>query len=104
MKTIYENAGFTSSLQNGVLRIEIPIENLVTAFENCPNNFDELTIKKGCELEFADFVAEHIVDECDQETGDTYMTDAADHVFELIFEGYEDPEFVVYPEEEDFDQ
>lgn len=72
------------------LKIEISIKNLVSAFELSPNNFDESKVKRGKRNEFAKFVAEHIIAECDSETGDTYMTDAFDSVFDLLFEGYED--------------
>jgi hypothetical protein len=86
----YGNCGFTSFVDDGKLTVEIPIENLVTAFEYSEVNGDELSIKEGKHGEFAEFVAEHIVDECNPHDGATYMCEAIDRVFDLLFEGFED--------------
>jgi hypothetical protein len=97
----FENLGFTSKLTNDKLSIEIPIKELVSAFELCPNNYDESKVKRGKRQMFAEFVAKQIIEECDSETGDTPMTKAFDSVFELLFEGHEDgSEFIKFGEEE----
>ena len=97
----YENLGFTSVVTNDKIKIELPIKNLVTAFEYSPENNGEIKIKRGCRNKLADFVAKHIIQECDQETGETYIINAIDHVFELILEGYEySDDFIVERKEE----
>ena len=97
----FENCGFTSILTNDKLKIEIPISSLVCAFENSPNNFEECTVKRGKRKEFAEFCAEYIVEECDSETGNTYLTEAFDKMFDLLFEGHEDGrEFVKFGQDE----
>lgn len=98
----FENLGFTTKLTNDKLTIEIPIRNLVTAFEFCPNNYDESKVKRGKRQMFAEFVAKQIIEEClDSETGESPMSRAFDSVFDLLFEGYEDgEEFIKFGEEE----
>jgi len=97
----FENLGFTSKLTSKKLIIEIPIKNLVAAFEFCPDNYDESKVKRGKRQLFAEFVAKQILNECDSETGDTPISRAFDSVFELLFEGYEDgAEFIKFGEEE----
>lgn len=49
-----------------------------------------MKVKRGKRQEFAEFCAQHILDECDQHTGGTYLTEAFDSMFDLLFEGYED--------------
>lgn len=97
----FENLGFTSKLTNKKLTIEIPIKNLVNAFELCPNNYDESKIKRGKRQMFAEFVAKQILEECDSEAGDTHISKAFDSVFDLLIEGYEDgSEFIKFGEED----
>ena len=97
----FENLGFISKLTDEKLTIEIPIKNLVSAFELCPNNYDESKVKRGKRQLFAEYVAKQILEECDQETGDTYISNAFDSVFELLFEGFEDgSEFIDFGDEE----
>jgi len=97
----YENLGFTTIVTDDKLKIEIPIDNLVTAFEFSPNNIGEVQLKKDCEKLLADFVAKHILQECDQETGDTYISNAIDQVFDLILEGYENGDGFIIETEQD---
>jgi hypothetical protein len=97
----FENSGFTSILTNEKLKIEIPIKNLVFAFNNCPDNYN-MKILRGRSKQFAEFCAKHIVEECNQENGDTYLTEAFDKMFGLIFDGYElADEFAVEVDEDD---
>lgn len=96
----HKNLGFTTKLTNKKLTIEISINDLVNAFKLCPNNYNESKVKRGKRQMFAEFVAKQILEECDQETGDTYITKAFDGVFDLLFEGYEDGrDFVNFGEE-----
>lgn len=103
--TKFENMGFTSIVTDDKLKIEIPISNLVCAFENAPNNEDsygdQYTIKRGKRKEFAEWVAEHILDEHNQEDGASFIAEAFDSLFDQIFEGYEVcDEFVQEPDPE----
>ena len=86
----FERLGLTSKLTNEILSIEIPIDNLVNAFELCPNNYHEDKVKKDKKQMFAEFIAQQILNECDSETGDTHISKAFDSVFDLLIEGYED--------------
>ena len=91
----FENIGFTSTVTRTKLTIEIPIKNLVFAFENSPENYEEAKVKRGKRGKFAEFCAKYILEECDQEDGSTYMHKAFDQMFDLIHEGYIDSdEFV----------
>jgi hypothetical protein len=96
--------GFTATSTGSRVKIEIDISNLVCAFEGCPDNSDEygepFTIKRGKKRAFANWVAEHVMDEADQHEGNTYVGQMLDSVFNLLFEGYElGDEFLVYPKE-----
>ena len=86
----FENMGFTTKVSNGKLTIEIPVKNLVMAFENMPDYEYPNKVKKGKHTAFAEFCAEHIIAECDQEDGSNYLHKAFDQMFELLIEGYED--------------
>lgn len=102
----FENMGFTSIVTNDTLKIEIPISNLVHAFECAPNNQNaygnQVNIKRGKRKEFAEWVAEHIIDEHNQEDGASFIAEAFDALFDQIFEGYEIcDEFVDEPNDED---
>jgi hypothetical protein len=87
----FENCGFTSIVTNDKVKLEISIANLVFAFENDPNNDDGggnyATVKRGKRKQFAEWVAEMIVSEADQEDGATYAHQMFDKVFEQYYEG-----------------
>lgn len=85
----FENMGFTSSVTNDKLKIEIPIKNLVTAFELSPNNYDEVKIKRGKRKAFAEWVARTVVSEHDAEDGASFLHECFDNVFDQLFEGFE---------------
>jgi hypothetical protein len=85
----FEDNGFTSKVTNAKIIIEIPIKNLVSAFNYNPENVEELTVKRGKRQLFAEFVASHLLDEADSETGTRYIEQAFDKVFDLIIEGFE---------------
>lgn len=100
----FEDMGFTSIVTSDKLKIEIPIKNLVCAFEACPDNHGEVTIKRGKRQAFAEWLAQMIVSECDPEDGSSYLHKMFDSVFDQIFQGYElCDEFIKYTEEEDDD-
>jgi hypothetical protein len=90
MKAKFENLGFTSIVTKEKLKIEVSIDGLICAFENAENNHLEMKVKQGKQLEFAAFCARNIINECNQHNGDTYLHEAFDKMFDLIFEGYED--------------
>lgn len=99
----FEDMGFTSIVTNDKLKIEIPIKNLVIAFQACPNNYDEDTIKRGKRQAFAEWVAEMVVSECDQEDGASFLHKMFDAVFDQYFEGYELCDEFINHKEENYD-
>ncbi len=103
MKKFKEN-GFTSTVTKDVVRWEIPISNLINAFNNSPENYSEdgehyITVKRDKRQEFAEYVAQQLMLECDSETGASHIEQAIDNVFLGVFEGNE--EFAHYPEYDD---
>lgn len=91
--TKYEDNGFITKVTNGKIHIEVPIANLVCAFDNSPDNVSDegyCKVKRGKRKEFADFVAKQLLNECDSESGATFISNAFDGVFNLLFEGHED--------------
>lgn len=85
----FEDMGFTSIVTNDKLKIEIPIKNLVTAFEGSPNNCDEVKIKRGKRGAFAEWAAKTVISEHDPEDGASFLHEAFDAVFDQLLEGYE---------------
>lgn len=104
MKKFEEN-GFTATVTNKTVRWEIPIKNLINALELSPDNPSEdgenfVTIRRGKGKEFAEFIAKALMDEYDQNTGESYIEKALDECFrEKIFE--DSREFAKYPEDEE---
>lgn len=99
MKKI-EGNGLTATVTDKVIRWEIPISNLIFAFNNSPENYSEdgenfIKVKKGKRQEFAEYVAQQLMEPCDSETGLSHIEQAIDNVFLSVFEGYED--FAKYP-------
>lgn len=108
MKKFDCGAGFISTVTDKKLKLEIPISNLVCAFECAPNNMTDtggqITVKRGKRKEFAEWVAEYILDEANSEDGAAHIHKAFDSVFDLLLEGYEDgQEFLDYAEEEEYE-
>lgn len=54
-----------------------------------------ITVKRGKRQEFAEYVAQQLMLECDSETGASHIENAIDNVFLNVFEGDED--FAHYP-------
>lgn len=100
MPKTFEALGVKIALTNDKLKIEVPIKNLVNGFEQSPNNFDEVKIKRGHRKEFAEHIAKALLDSCNTETGDTPVMEMLDTVFNEIFEG--DEEFVKYPNDNEY--
>jgi|GEM_PF-1634174 hypothetical protein len=101
----FEDNGFTTIVTSDKIKIEIPIANLICAFENSPDNMCEngepMTVKRGKRQDFAEFIAGNLLSEKDSETGETYISGAFDGVFTLLFEGYAiGDDFVNYPDVE----
>jgi hypothetical protein len=102
----FEGCGFTTIVTNDKVKLEIPISDLVIAYEASPNNEDDYgnpsTVKRGKRKQFAEWVAKQMVSEANQYDGATYVHQMLDEIFELLFEGYEDgSEFIKEPEEDD---
>lgn len=96
----FEYNGFTATVTKDVVRWEIPISNLINAFNNSPSNYSEdgenyITVKKGKRQEFAEYVAQQLIEQVDSETGASHIEQAIDNVFEDVFSG--DEEFAKYP-------
>lgn len=96
----FENNGFTATVTKDVVRWEIPIRNLIHAFNYSPNNYSEdgenfISVKRGKRQEFAEYVAQQLIMQCDGETGASHMEQAIENVFEEVFSG--DEEFAKYP-------
>lgn len=97
----FENNGFTATVTKDVVRWEIPISNLIKAFNDSPNNYSEdgenfISVKKGKRQEFAEYVAQQLIEQqCDSETGATHLEQAIENVFEEVFSS--DEEFAKYP-------
>jgi len=93
----YESLGFTAIVTNNKLKVEIPINNLIDGFRDSPNNHDEVKVKRGYRREFVTYVAKSLIDQGNSESGDSFIMEALELVFEELFEGAED--FITYPEE-----
>lgn len=77
----------TTKVNKTSLIIDIPINILKTAFECCPNNYDESIVRPRKTRAFANLIAEHLHDEVDSEDGATHIHRMLDLVFDEIFEG-----------------
>ncbi|MEG2289576.1 MAG: hypothetical protein RSC24_06375 [Clostridium sp.] len=95
----YEGLGVTSIVTNDKLKIEIPIRNLVNGYNLNPENYYESKVARGKRQEFANYIAEHLVDSSNADTGDNLIMETLDKVFEGILEGCED--FIKYNDEDE---
>lgn len=78
--------------------IKLPIDMLVVAFNNNPNNYDE-EIKVKYKRKFSEGFAEHINDHSNNtETGLTVFQEWIDQIFEEMIES--DSSYIKYPKEE----
>ncbi|HYF75477.1 MAG TPA: hypothetical protein VD757_02715, partial [Candidatus Nitrosocosmicus sp.] len=82
--------GFTVVVTDDKVKIEMPIRNLVNGFELSPNNYDQSKIKRGMRKQFAEWIADNLLDDEDSETGDNFIASMLDRLFERLFEGDED--------------
>lgn len=96
---------YVATVTDKVVRWEIPIANLIYAFENSPDNPSEdgenfISIRKDKKKDFAEFIAKALMEECNQNTGESYIEKAIGECFiERIYEEYQ--EFAKYPDDED---
>ena len=96
-----KGTGYKATVDDKKLIIEVPISTLVSAFNYAPDNYEGITIKRGKRQAFAEFIAEHIGDEIDSETGASYLTEMLDKIFSSITDGdYDIPDIIKYPEED----
>lgn len=82
----FEGNGFIGTVTNDKVKIEIPIKNLVCAFDCSPNNYDENKIRRGHRQAFAEYLVKKLFDEVDQDTGASYIEEAFDKVFDEMVE------------------
>jgi len=98
----YSDKGITAIVTNDKLKIEISIKNLVNAFNLAPDNFDESKVKRGKRIEFANYVAEMLIDTEDPDTGDTPVTDMLDRIFNDILDNGDDGQDIIdFKDDED---
>ena len=100
----FEYGDTVATVTDGKICFEIPINNLVYAFNYSPDNPSEdgeqfVKVKEDKTQEFAEYIAKHMIEPSNQETGASYFEDAIDRVFDEVFESYED--FAEYPEYDD---
>lgn len=95
----YENLGVTAIVTTTKIKIEVPIKGLINGFNLNPENYDGSKVARGKRKEFAEYVANALIDSSNSETGDSFFIEACDRVFEEIMEGYE--EFIKYGEEDE---
>lgn len=100
----FEVGDIVASVTNDKVCFEIPIDNLVYAFNYSPDNPSEdgeqfVKVKEDQIQEFAEYVARKMIEPSNQETGASYFEEAIDKVFNEVFECYED--FAEYPEYDD---
>ena len=92
--------GYSTSVDNKKLTVEIPISILVCAFNNMPDNTEGTVVKRGHKQDFAELVAEHLHDEVDSETGASYITEMFDKLFSAFGDGYIDASDIIkYPQD-----
>ena len=93
-----EMLGFKVSVENGKLSLEISVDNLVSGFNGNPNKFEECNIDESKKQQFAEYVANSLIEPSDSETGDSLIMKALDRVFEEAMENSE--EFINFEEDE----
>lgn len=99
----FSSLGITAIVTGDKLKIEIPIAGLVSGFNRSPENtMPEITVRRGKRKEFAEFVAQKLINGEDQESGNTPVMEMFDKAFEDVFEGndYNDDIFK-YPDDEE---
>lgn len=85
-----------------VMWIGISLDNLANGFNHSPNNSEDIKVRKGKRMEFAEYIASKLLDSADPDTGDNLIAEMFEKAFEDLFEGYEyKPEILNYPAEYD---
>ena len=90
--------GFKVSVEDGKLVLEIAVDNLVSGFNGNPNKFEECNINEDKKQQFAEYVANSLIEPSDSETGNSLIMEALDRVFEEAMENGE--EFINFEEDE----
>lgn len=93
-----EMLGFKVSVEDGKLVLEIAVDNLVSGFNGDPNKFEECNINEDKKQQFAEYVANSLIEPSDSETGNSLIMEALDRVFEEAMENGE--EFINFEEDE----
>lgn len=91
----YSSQALKFTITDDALKMEISLKDLVWLFENSPNNTYDgetvaATVKKDKVQDFAKFIVESLMDETQNDSGDTVWGQPFEEAFEKIFEGYED--------------
>lgn len=86
------------------LKMEISIKDLIWLFENSPNNtYDGETVackvKRDKKKEFVEFIAENLMDDSENDSGNPIWGVAFEEVFNRIIEGDGD-DFCKYQDED----
>lgn len=99
----FSNLGITAIVTGDKLKIEIPITGLISGFNRSPENtMPEITVRRGKRKEFAEFVAQKLIDGSNQETGDSLAGEMFDKAFEDVFEGNDfNDDIFKYPDDEE---
>lgn len=99
----FSNLGITAIVTGDKLKIEIPIANLVNGFNLSPENmYPAIKVRRGKRKEFAEFIAQKIIDGEDQDTGNTPVMEIFDKAFSNVFEGYDiNDDIFKYPEDDE---
>lgn len=100
VKKYKSGMGYTTYTDDKKIVVEIPITNLVKAFYLCPSNDVGSRVKPKQKGEFAEWVAKMIVSEECQHDGASFADGMFDEIFQTIFEGYSDVDFVNLGKEE----
>lgn len=99
LKQYDENSLFKVVATKDSLKIEIQLKDLEFLFTESPNNgYAEtpVTVKRGQRAAFADFIARHITESEDPDTGENPILQMFEGAFMEIIEG--DESFCAYPD------
>lgn len=91
--------GYKSFVSGDKVIIEFPIKQLVKSFHLSPVNTSGDKIDSEMQTEFAEFIARTVVAEACQHDGATYCDRMLDSIYDAIFEGLLDVDFVLEGEE-----
>lgn len=64
------------------ITITLDNKDLAYLLKNSPNNFSEAHVKRGKDRDFAEYVANQLIESEDADTGDCYLISALEQIFE----------------------